>query len=274
MICLKISIRHSPIHSTNSATRVTLFKNFYLYNMMKPTLEILGQALVVTKNRHSRNILRRILIHLPLLSLMAGTLPATAQQQEKPAKPVSTSENTTPQIHASIQFGATQGDRKDMAQTIESLTKAAEQGNVHAQYDLGLCYIKGTGVEQDWEKAIYWTKKAADQGLVEAENNTGICYASEIGGHKKDTKQAVEWFKKAANHGNANSQFMLGVYYLEGLGGLDKDFYSALQWLQKAADQGQKNAIAALALIENKKKSPDTIQRFQKFLEKQNRVMQ
>ena len=40
------------------------------------------------------------------------------------------------------------------------LKKAAEQGNMVAQYNLGVCYNNGEGVEKDQEKSNYWLKKA------------------------------------------------------------------------------------------------------------------
>ena len=43
-------------------------------------------------------------------------------------------------------------------------TKAAEQGDVSAQYDLGVCYYLGSGVKKDVIEASKWYKKAADQG--------------------------------------------------------------------------------------------------------------
>ena len=42
-------------------------------------------------------------------------------------------------------------------------TKAAEQGYADAQYELGLCYYEGRGVEQNYKKAIEWWLKAAEQ---------------------------------------------------------------------------------------------------------------
>ena len=41
-------------------------------------------------------------------------------------------------------------------------TKAAEQGDVHAQNNLGAAYHNGDGVEQDKNKAIYWFRKACE----------------------------------------------------------------------------------------------------------------
>ena len=47
--------------------------------------------------------------------------------------------------------------------TAQHLALAAEQGNAEAQFDLGNCYCKGEGVEQDKAEAVKWYRKAAEQ---------------------------------------------------------------------------------------------------------------
>ena len=47
--------------------------------------------------------------------------------------------------------------------------KAAEQGDVDAQNNLGEMYYFGYGIDQDTQKAITWYRKAADQGSAEAQ---------------------------------------------------------------------------------------------------------
>lgn len=46
----------------------------------------------------------------------------------------------------------------------EWFQKAAEQGDPDAQFNLGCCYDKGHGCEQDLNKAKEWFQKAAEQG--------------------------------------------------------------------------------------------------------------
>lgn len=46
--------------------------------------------------------------------------------------------------------------------------KVAEQGYAYAQYNLGIMYQYGQGVEQSNEKAVEWYRKAADQGDPDA----------------------------------------------------------------------------------------------------------
>lgn len=46
--------------------------------------------------------------------------------------------------------------------------RAAEQGNIKAQYNLGVLYSKGKGTTQDIDQWLIWTKKAAAQGYEPA----------------------------------------------------------------------------------------------------------
>ena len=54
--------------------------------------------------------------------------------------------------------------------------KAADEGNVNAQYYIGKLYYKGKGIEKDYKKAFEYLKKAAEQGHVDAQYYLGKCY--------------------------------------------------------------------------------------------------
>lgn len=47
--------------------------------------------------------------------------------------------------------------------------QAAQQGDIDAQYGMGLIYAEGRGVEQDEAKAYYWLTCAIEQGDSGAE---------------------------------------------------------------------------------------------------------
>ena len=51
---------------------------------------------------------------------------------------------------------------------MEWCRKAADQGYAAAQYNLGIMYDNGHGVEQSNEKAAEWYRKAANQGYPDA----------------------------------------------------------------------------------------------------------
>lgn len=63
-------------------------------------------------------------------------------------------------------------DREDAGEYLKLCAqwyeKAAEQGHVKAQYETGMCYYHGEGVEKNEEKARYWLKKSADNGNINA----------------------------------------------------------------------------------------------------------
>ena len=51
----------------------------------------------------------------------------------------------------------------DYNEAFKELKLAAEQGDVEAQYNLGLTYANGDGVPQNSEEARKWMKLSADQ---------------------------------------------------------------------------------------------------------------
>lgn len=111
--------------------------------------------------------------------------------------------------------------------------KAAEKGHALAQFNLGICYSNGEGVEKDFSKAFLWYKKAAEQGVREAQFNTGLYYYQGKG-VEKDLEKAVSWYRKAAEKGVGSAQLNLGGCLMKGEG-TKKSLSSAVSWLEKAA---------------------------------------
>ena len=122
----------------------------------------------------------------------------------------------------------------------EKFRKAAERGDAWAQYNLGVCYINGDGVEQDGKEAVKWFRKAAEQGDADAQYNLGLTYY-EGRGVEKDAKEGVKWFRIAAEQGDAEAQYNLGVCYINGVGVL-KDPTVAKKWIKKAFEAGNEKA--------------------------------
>jgi TPR repeat protein len=133
-----------------------------------------------------------------------------------------------------------------LVKAVEWHRKAADQGNPLAQYNLGLCYYNGEGIDKDLVEAVKWYRKAADQGDIDAQDNLGLCYY--LGeGIDKDLVKAVKWWRKAADQGNPLAQYNLGVCYYKGEG-IPKDLVEAVKWYRKAADQGNTSAQYNLGL--------------------------
>ncbi|TPU38511.1 tetratricopeptide repeat protein, partial [Acinetobacter baumannii] len=70
---------------------------------------------------------------------------------------------------------------------------------------------------QNYKKAFEWYSKAAEQGEVKAQNNLGAYYANGDGG-VKNYQKALDWYSKAAAQDNAEAKYYLGILYEEGYG--------------------------------------------------------
>lgn len=57
---------------------------------------------------------------------------------------------------------------KDYAKAFAWFRKEAEQGNAFAQYNFGLMYENGGGLQRDLSSARFWYEKAAAKGYEEA----------------------------------------------------------------------------------------------------------
>jgi TPR repeat protein len=86
---------------------------------------------------------------------------------------------------------------------IEAWRKAAEQGDMFSQVNLGLAYNKGSGVEKDDKEAFRWWHMAAEQGNIAAENYIGAAYHNGLGIEKNEIK-SKEWYNKTAKICPAN----------------------------------------------------------------------
>ena len=92
-------------------------------------------------------------------------------------------------------------------------------------------------MKQDYSKA---REKAAKQGQVNAQHNLGFSYDDGRGVEQNDSK-AREWYEKAAKQEDANAQYNLGVMYEQGHGVKQSDSL-AMRWYGRAAAQGHEQA--------------------------------
>ncbi|MGE3297716.1 MAG: tetratricopeptide repeat protein [Porticoccaceae bacterium] len=80
-------------------------------------------------------------------------------------------------IHETGRFGAP----LDKAEAARWYRKSAEQGYQNAQYNLGVLYLRGEGVEQDPQAAVHWLRLAAEQ-----RNPAAIAALEKLGVNKPD----------------------------------------------------------------------------------------
>jgi len=79
---------------------------------------------------------------------------------------------------------------------IKTLTHKANSGNPEAQFELGLAYEKGLGVDKSQSEAMRWYRSAAKSGDTRAQYKLAYLYETGPDGIK-DIGEAVKWYKRA-----------------------------------------------------------------------------
>ena len=96
------------------------------------------------------------------------------------------------------------------ANEVESIAAKAKSGDAFAQYELGIRYFNGDGVQKDWVKSVKWWRKAAEQNLAAAQNALA---GSQLHGYgtKKSETEACKWYALAAAQGIESAKTNLGI---------------------------------------------------------------
>ena len=91
----------------------------------------------------------------------------------------------------------------ELEDAIGCFQEAAELGHAAAQYELGVAYSLGLGIEQNNEESMKWYRKAAEQGHEEA-----IGFLEELGERVPAGGEdgAEKWYLKAAEQGNEEAK--------------------------------------------------------------------
>ena len=99
-------------------------------------------------------------------------------------------------------------EERNPAKAIALLTKAADQNEPLAQTVLGIMYIQGKYVKQDYAKAEALLTKGAEAGNPDAATFLGNMYYRGQG-VKKNKEKAVYWLEKSAIRGDVDAQELL-----------------------------------------------------------------
>ena len=79
-------------------------------------------------------------------------------------------------VFADYEDGVNAAFAGDFDTAFIEFSEAAEAGLDLAQYNLGILYFTGQGVDQDLDLAFKWTEAAAHQGHVDAQANLASLY--------------------------------------------------------------------------------------------------
>lgn len=123
----------------------------------------------------------------------------------------------------------------------------AKDSDARAQYQQGIMYQRGEGVDADNTEAARWYGLAADQGYAPSKINLARLYYTGDG-VAHDHEAAARLAEQAAKSGNTDAQFFLGALYHNGHG-VPNDLMKSHMWLSMAAMRGSKLARERLAVI-------------------------
>lgn len=101
---------------------------------------------------------------------------------------------------------------EDDAVAVAFFRRAAELGHAKAQMMLGVALREGKGCAKDEEEVLKWIEKAARQGLLHAQEELGYYYTRE----KPDFAIAHHWLIRAAAQGSATAMYDLGYFGVAG----------------------------------------------------------
>jgi len=173
-----------------------------------------------------------------------AALPPTTPPMPAPATPTPSAPTTEPQSFPTLEQPK---EVAPPAREAETLEKAARQGDVKAQYELGVLAVQPETGQPDYGKAAYWFREAAVQGNQSAQYNLGVLYEHGLGVGQDDVR-ALLWYHSAAEQGHARAQYNLGVFYAQGRG-IPTDYGEAQRSFKRSADQGIAKAFYNLAIL-------------------------
>lgn len=87
-------------------------------------------------------------------------------------------------------------EKGDYQSAMQQWGPLAEQGHAIAQFNLGMLYHSGSGVDLNEAKAVEWYKKSAKNGYYKAQEYLSVGYREGWFGLPKDKAKADYWEKQ------------------------------------------------------------------------------
>ena len=127
------------------------------------------------------------------------------------------------------------------------LLERAKEGNLEAQKDLAMAYVRGDEIEQNYEEAFKWYKAAAEQGDADAQNSLYNRYAKGEG-VEQNSEEAMKWLHRSADQGHELAYYNLGFEYSSGVL-VKKNELEAIKWYKKAVKKDVIEAYYQLGFL-------------------------
>ena len=114
-----------------------------------------------------------------------------------------------------------------------------------AMYEVALMLERGLGCAQNYSEAAFWYEEGAKRGHLESFNNLGALY-KEGHGVVQDNSRTFVCFSRAAEGGLPEGLYNLGMLYDQGIG-CAQDHEESLNLCRKAAYKGHAKAKEIIA---------------------------
>ena len=125
------------------------------------------------------------------------------------------------------------GAARDATRAAGYYERAAELGDVFAQFNIGICYRDGHGRPVDRAAAVRWLRDAASQGSVSAMPAlAGLLPEADARG----------WYLRAAEAGHGGAMRTVADWYRDGRGGA-VDLVQATRWYFRLLAVGNGDGI-------------------------------
>ncbi len=125
--------------------------------------------------------------------------------------------------------------------------QAAKLEDAGAQYQLGMLYRRGFGVQQDMYRAKHWFEQSTDLGHADAAYQLAMIF-DEGSLDSEDNVRAAELYEKASERGSGEASYHLAMMHDEGES-MPEDDRKAMQLYQLAAKRGVGAAAYNLAVM-------------------------
>jgi len=133
-------------------------------------------------------------------------------------------------------------EREEYEEAYSRFLILANEKNPIAMYYLGLCYRKGSFVEEDQKEAFKWFLKSAESGFLESQYIVGASYSENPG--MAGTPLSKDELCRIQAKMDDNPHY-IPFFQCDGVG-VEPDNDKSFEWMLKAAEQGHINAINQL----------------------------
>jgi hypothetical protein len=184
---------------------------------------------------------------VPALVALAAALPVHAQASGKDnaaeiarLKPLADNGD----VAAQYKLGVLYAEGRNLIEAARYYKFAAEKGNAEAQFRLAGLNCRGLGVPKNTAECARLYRLAADAGVVRAQADLGLLYLTG-NGTTADLQEGARFARLAADGGDAAGQYLLGWCHERGAG-VPRDLAEAERLYRLAAAQGHAPAQKGL----------------------------